>query len=402
MKTAILVCLSGALLSLAALAAAEGLPLGDGKISSGPRVAYLYSCLTEFRGHGAAHSGPWIQGDTWQPSEKPTVAGAVSWPNSSLSITLEGDKRIIRANNLPQHTTGTFPIQSGDPAYQYDRNPNSIESQNILLSLPANPTAAASPGCLPMGIIGFALTGAAIFNAVDAAGRDAVAHEVQDHCNGHPQQEGQYHYHGPSPCMRDAAGRAGRHSDLIGYALDGYGIYGEYGEGGKLLHDSDLDACHGHTHAVMWNGRMKVIYHYHLTPEYPYTLGCFHGPVDSSLLRQLGTHEGQGGGPRMGGQTGFDRNVAPPGGEPRPGMGNGPPGGGPGPRPGPAALARAAQILGITPEHLREALGPPPPDLSQAAQTLGISEDRLRNALQQGREQAGEQDFGPGQGPPPP
>ncbi|HEY1773848.1 MAG TPA: YHYH protein [Gammaproteobacteria bacterium] len=339
----------------------DSLPLGDGNLSTGPKVGYLYSCQTEFGGRGAAHSGPWIQGSTWVPSEKPTVQGSVAWPNSSISVTLQGDKRVIRANDLPQHPSGIFPIQASDPAYQYDRNPNAIQAQQVLLTLPANPIAAANPGCVPMGMIGFALDGVAIFNAVDAAGRDAVAHEVQDQCNGHPQHEGQYHYHGPSPCMTDIAGAAGKHSDLIGYALDGYGIYGEHGEDGKVLHDSDLDACHGHTHAVMWDGKMQVIYHYHLTPEYPYTVGCFHGSVDPALLHQMaggGNGRPQDRGPSMQGQGRAGNE---------------------------AVLQRAAQSLGISADQLRSALGPPPPDLARAAQTLGISEDKLRAAMRTAR-----------------
>src|SRR5579871_6970555 len=91
-------CLSAVLVCFASFALADSLPLGDGKVSSAPRVGYLYSCLSEFQGHGAAHSGPWIQGDTWTPAAKPTVQGAVAWPNARFSISLEGGRRVIRAN----------------------------------------------------------------------------------------------------------------------------------------------------------------------------------------------------------------------------------------------------------------------------------------------------------------
>jgi len=30
----------------------------------------------------------------------------------------------------------------------------------------------------------------------------------------------------------------------------------------------------------MWDGAMQDIYHYHLNNEYPYSIGCFKGPVD--------------------------------------------------------------------------------------------------------------------------
>ncbi len=122
-------------------------------------------------------------------------------------------------------------------------------------------------------MIGVALNGVAIFNALDAAGRDAVAHETQDVCDGHPQAAGIYHYHGPSPCMPGQDGNA----QLVGYALDGFGIYSRYDANGNEITNADLDACHGTTSQVMWNGKLTSIYHYVLTQEYPYTIGCFQG-----------------------------------------------------------------------------------------------------------------------------
>jgi hypothetical protein len=69
----------------------------------------------------------------------------------------------------------------------------------------------------------------------------------------------------------------GQHSDLIGYALDGYGVFGQLGEGGRRLANGDLDECHGHTHAIPWDGQTRTLYHYHMTREYPYSVACFHG-----------------------------------------------------------------------------------------------------------------------------
>ena len=253
------------------------LPLGDGLVSTSPRIGYVFSCQTTFGQGGASATGPWIQGATWNPTLKPEIGGSVSWPTAQITITREGDRRVVRANNLPTHPTGTFPVQSSDPAYTYDRNPNTIREQDVVLSLPATPTAAPAPSCVSMGMIGFARSGAAIYNALDAGGRDAVAHEIQDHCSGHPQQSGQYHYHSLSACFNDAPRGRGEHSDLVGYARDGYGIYGPAGEGGKTLTNADLDVCHGHEHVVEWDGTAVKLYHYHTTAEYPYTIGCYHG-----------------------------------------------------------------------------------------------------------------------------
>jgi hypothetical protein len=261
---------------------AHTLPLGDGKISTSPKVGYVMACSTSFRGGGGAHRvGDWIKDGRWSPSAKPQVEGNVQWPNAQISITLEGSgtatQRIVRANNLPTHASGEFPIRPGSAAFEYDRNPNRITENAVLLRLPAQPAVGVQPSCVPMGMVGFALSGVAIFNAFDLAGRDAPAYEIQDACNGHPERNGSYHYHDYSFCLKDPQGDTGQHSGLMGYMLDGFGIYGLKGDDGKEVTNADLDECHGHTHAVAVDGKMTHVYHYHFTREYPYTIGCFRG-----------------------------------------------------------------------------------------------------------------------------
>lgn len=272
------------------------LPLGDGRVSDTPRAGYQMACRMGPGRGGGAHGGNWIHGDTWDLTEKPHVQGEVTWPEAQFSIREAGQgrvvERIITGNGLPVKTpTGNFPISRSDPAFTYDRNPNSIAAYDMTLTLPRDPVAAAAPSCVPMGIVGVALNGVAIFNALDDGGRDAVAHEVQDLCNGHPQMRSIYHYHGPSPCLPGQTGKA----QLIGYALDGFGIYSMYDANGRELTDADLDACHGRVSEVMWNGKRQAIYHYVLTREYPYIIGCFKG-TPSSAPRPRGGRRGFGGG----------------------------------------------------------------------------------------------------------
>ena len=116
--------------------------------------------------------------------------------------------------------------------------------------------------------------GVVLLNALDAAGRDAGAHEMLDHCNGHPMMAGEYHYHGVSPCLMPAKPSS---STLVGYAFDGYGIYVERNAAGKLPTNADLDACHGRTSKVLFNNKVVVMYHYDATVAYPYSVGCYHG-----------------------------------------------------------------------------------------------------------------------------
>lgn len=301
--TPLLFALACAPLFLQSAVAHDGsLPLGDGKLSTQPQAGHLYSCMQRFNSNapGASGSVPWIRGTRWYPAEKAVVDGNVRWPDARITVSREGSKRVVRTNDLPSHPSGVFPIASSDDAYRWDRNPNRIREQNIVLSLPADPELAASASCAG-GEVGFLLTGVLMFSAIDAGGRDAVAHETQDSCNGHPQRSGLYHYHGPSACINDAAGKAGKHSDLVGYAFDGFGIYGLRGENGRELKSADLDACHGHVHSVLWDGGPRKIYHYHLTPDFPYSVGCLRGtptirgPINGSASGGEERREGMGG-----------------------------------------------------------------------------------------------------------
>jgi hypothetical protein len=252
---------------------AGSLALGDGKVASSPRVGYLYSCQQKFPAGapGAVANVPWIHGTSWDPSQKIVVQGKVRWPQALVTITLRGSTRVIHTTDLPVNgTTGTFPISPSSAAYRYDRNPNKIVPQNDIFEFPRNPVSARRPSCLG-GPIGVLTNGVLLFDALDAGGRDAVAHEIQDSCDGHPEQTGIYHYHSVSACLLT---KATGPSTLVGYAADGYGIYVERDTHGKLLTDADLDACHGRVSSVLWNGRRVRIYHYDATAEYPYTIGC--------------------------------------------------------------------------------------------------------------------------------
>jgi len=201
------------------------------------------------------------------------VEGTVSWAHQ-LTITREEDTRRIVGNGFPNHPTGEFPIGQSTQAYHYDPNPNPVRPQDMRLTLPAIPTIAASASCVPLGPIGMLVTGGVLFNALDANGEDGVAHEMQDACQGHPQRAGIYHYHSLTTCYADEG--AG-HSSMVGYAFDGFGLYGLRGEDGRVLTNADLDECHGHTHEIVWDGKRMSLYHYHATAEYPYTIGCYRG-----------------------------------------------------------------------------------------------------------------------------
>lgn len=268
------------------------LPVGDELRSDAPEVGHLYLCDTfPTDGGGANVQGPWFNGDgTFDLTAKLWVQGDVPWDDAAFSVEVQGEDRVLIGNDLPvDHHTGEFPIAEDDPAGEYDMNPSAIEPTEYEITLPAQPEAAAEPGCVS-GEAGFLLSGVVLNSPVDAAGRDAVAWEAQDSCAGHPNDAG-YHYHSISPCVPD---EGTGHSELVGYALDGFGIYGHRGEGGTAVTNADLDECHGHTHEVEWDGETVEMYHYHATWEYPYSVGCFHG---TSAVQGPALGAPEGGGP---------------------------------------------------------------------------------------------------------
>ena len=256
------------------------LPIGDGRLSAGPESGSIWSCTEEFPDR-TVHVGPWINDDgTFDLTSKVIVEGMEIWA-SNLEITLEGDARVIMGNGLPDHPTGRFPADPRSEAYQIDPNRSSILSQDLRIELPAVPTPRNQPSCLRLGAIGVMLTGGTFFNALDAIGLDAVAHEVGDACDGHPQGAGVYHYHSLTPCLEESGDG---HSALVGYAFDGFGIHGFRGEDGELITNADLDECHGHAHPVLWDGQTIGLFHYHATHEYPYTMGCYRGTAVRGLV----------------------------------------------------------------------------------------------------------------------
>jgi hypothetical protein len=248
------------------------LPVGDGNfVTDGATKGSVYVCREPTGGGGASVRGPWFVNDDteYDVNAKVAVEGSVPW-DASYSMTTTDGQRVVTTNDLPRdHTTGEFPVQASDPAYQYDRNPNHVAGQSFTYTLSASPTVRSSPDCVG-GEVGVMTTGVALFDAFDAGGRDAGAWEVQDGCDGHPQMTSEYHYHTLSSCIADTGV-----GTVIGFALDGFPITGPKVAEGSILTTSDLDECHGITSTVTLDGEDVETYHYVMTQDFPYSASCF-------------------------------------------------------------------------------------------------------------------------------
>ena len=249
------------------------------KGNANPDYLSLWLCGLPSDGAGANNAKDWTNPDgTWDYTKKPQVAGNVIWMGEFVVTLDDKGNRILSGNGLPNHPTGVFPIERNTIPYLYDRNPNIITVQPLSISFKALPQEATSKSCVGFGPAGYSLTGSAIYHGASTLGNDAAAHEMLDRFGGHTDGTSRYHYHFPSEDLQNHIHKhASGHSALMGYMLDGFGIYGPYGEKGELLSSKDLDECHGHKHLVMWDGKMVDIYHYHWTYDFPYNIGCYKG-----------------------------------------------------------------------------------------------------------------------------
>jgi YHYH protein len=187
---------------------------------------------------------------------------------------------VIRSQGYPNHPTAVFP-NSG--------NPNTIRVQDFTFRLPLEPRLADEITRVPMGPIGVALNGVVFFNPFEMGGMNAVEGYAEvwlDSCCGHPQQEGVYHYHKYPSCVKSPFSDDGKqHSPIIGFAFDGFPLFGPYEVAGVMARDlkdkQALDVCNGHTDWLRG-------YHYHVTPgRFPYLIGGYAGVVERSNSREL-------------------------------------------------------------------------------------------------------------------
>ena len=255
-----------------------------------------------------------------------------------LSFIIEDGNITISTNGLPNHD---FESTLGCCA----------SAQSDTYTIPLTPTddpecnpSVSSDGCVmaPIrGTIAFSVTGVAIYGPEDGPGGDAVAleegaYEQEDGeqpvdlgiCHGHSGPGGIYHYHADSNCIHwhaedgetmydynlESQRALSTHSKIVGFALDGYSIYGYTGwnddgevvemtssyrlkegaDGSGGIDDYDyvqglgtLDACNGIFSATPdWPEGM---YHYHTTMVngeggigFPYFINCYAGELPSS------------------------------------------------------------------------------------------------------------------------
>ena len=206
-------------------------------------------------------------------------------------------------------TAGTLVVESnGIPHYEFQQTtPNDLAAQEYSFVVPKDPQLATTKSEIPfLGTIGVAVNGIPFFGPNEAANLgfgDPVADGILDWCMGHTGAGGTYHYHAALvECLTQNMDPE-QPSPVVGYALDGFPIYGSYGcvdEGcSEVIQFQSSWVTTGEATAA-WDNNVYVektgnqyldecngrigedgTYRYHLTQTFPYVLGCYSGELES-------------------------------------------------------------------------------------------------------------------------
>ena len=151
---------------------------------------------------------------------------------NKVEIKVEGDKRIITSNNIPDHLIGKYP----NPG-----NPNVIAEQDNKITLPVDPKAneRSVPARKAVGIF---LNGVLVEAGTGEFWTGGNSREWNYEALGgaipfgidanyaHVQPGGKYHYHGkPTALLESVELSPEKHSPIVGWAFDGFPIYALYG-----------------------------------------------------------------------------------------------------------------------------------------------------------------------------
>lgn len=214
----------------------------------------------------------------YEPGTAGTNVGLSAIDATLLNI-IEGDGfDIVQPNgnvniNVPG-PGGSMPI----PGTSYCLQANKDDDLELVYLIPVTPENLATPNTIEtVEQLGVSLDGIpfkgnppAVIGGGPGGGGNDVLMPALDRCGGHHDPGGYYHWHlianSTNELLSDlnitsisCTGFPQNPSAIMGYAMDGYPIYGQFESGTTL--PTGLDQCNGHTAAT--NEYPNGIYHYH-------------------------------------------------------------------------------------------------------------------------------------------
>ena len=215
-----------------------------------------------------------VDNDGGAGSNDIAVLASLFYNSSSVTFDIGSDVITITTTDEPDHKSMYYPTSHAlyeaydEPSNpDFMQNPNEISAQNYVLKIPRFPAEATSHIATDLDAFGVAVNGVVFYNQQAAPGDDILEElNTFDQYEGHPQQQGAYHYHiEPVYLTQTISDDA-----FLGVLLDGFPVYGPV-ENGITLTNDDLDDYHGHSSAT--EEFPDGIYHYHITEELPWING---------------------------------------------------------------------------------------------------------------------------------
>ena len=254
------------------------------------------------------------------------ACGASARYTEHISDFVGYSKRSITTSGCPNHysyCTGKARAD-GCAARGNEGSASQALDQDRLIYIPGSPviaTAVTDIEC-QMGAVAVSLNGVSIYaGAVDTSCDlvDVTDENSEwtsfDFCSGHSQASGDYHYHFVSTCLLTQAvsmtTSVEQHSPQLGWAYDGFPIYGPKGLGGvDMFHPANgsacaaenthcLDSCSGKRQEIPALDQFKYRYYFtgpssdlsslpvHPLPspdDYPFSLKCYVGCTFEDLV----------------------------------------------------------------------------------------------------------------------
>jgi hypothetical protein len=239
------------------------------------------------------------------------------WEDPWLEVTCDEDTVHVESNGIPHFAF----VQT---------TPNQLAPQDWNWDFPRHPQVADDITEIPLlGDAGVAVNGLPFYGPNEGAFPDPfgdpIYNAITDSCLGHTANRGDYHFHALLVECLSSGDFAGAPSPIIGYAFDGFPVYGpqgcvdldcedvvEFRSGWDMIGDPTTYAWDAYEfnerstpeYLDECNGRYGPdgSYRYHATNNFPYILSCYRGTPTAGATGGDGGPDG--GGPDDGGNPG--------------------------------------------------------------------------------------------------
>lgn len=279
-----------------------------------PLAVLLFVSLGNLLGCGGAGAGSGVSElDAGTP---PAGDGGAPARDAGATPTLDGgaiDRCQAVKNSVLEAGFGAKVTVTCDSTYAYvkaDTDPDhakmdGITGTNDQVPVPApgysspvtlSPQKAAQPTSIDAALA-VAVNGVPIYDYSSQGSLDLAAYDPKfdtvltgelDQCNGHSGRGDDYHYHAAPTCMMQAMVNKGPRA-ILGWAFDGYPIYGDTNPDGSAISAGELDVCNAKPDTVFG-------YRYHTSARPPYILQCLTGAFDLAKAPRVSPLQKLGGG----------------------------------------------------------------------------------------------------------